>query len=106
MKGIIGGTDDGLRRMSKLHMLTIDVFLQGGIANAALLLFASQMNSTLATQPSLVLVQHLRIILPFVELSTMLFLWSLDIVFLCKSLHIREKGFACASGQNFMGQRV
>ena len=43
---------------------------------------------------------------PFVELMRILFWWSLDMVFPWKSSCIREKRWAPALEQNFMGHRV
>ena len=80
--------------------------LQGGIAYGALSLFVSLRNSSLATQPSWVLIQQSRMILSFVDLIMILFWWSLVIFFSCKILHVTENRFTHALGQNFMGQRV
>ena len=61
---------------------------------------------TLTTQSSQVLIWQSEMILPSDELSSMLFPLSLDILFPCKSSHVRENRFAPALGQNFMGYRV
>ena len=39
-------------------------------------------------------------------LTTMLFWWSLEILLLCESLHVKEKRFTPALGKNFTGHRV
>ena len=49
--------------------------------------------------------QQFRMILPSDEQTTMLFLWLLLIMFLCKSLHVWENRFAPAFGQNFICHR-
>ena len=81
-------------------------FMHGAIADFAPLLCIFQRNSTPATQPSWALILQSRMILPFVEWTTTLFWWPLDILFLCKSLHVREDRFAHTLGQNFTGHRM
>ena len=81
-------------------------FLHGAVSDCALSLCVSWRNLTPVTQPLWGSIQQSRMILPFIELNTMLFLWSLEILFPCKCLHFRENRFAPALQQNFMGHRV
>ena len=98
--------DDWLKWMTKFKMEVIIDFLQGTIADCNLLLHVSQRNSTLATQPSRVLVWQSRMISPSTDLTMILFQWSLVIFFPCKSSHVRDNRFAPALGGNFTGHIV
>ena len=82
------------------------IFLQGVVADCAHSSCISHRHLTPATQPSGVLIQQSRMILPLIELTTMLFWGSLEILFPSKSLHIRENMSSPALGQNFMGHRM
>ena len=81
-------------------------FLYENVADCALTLCVSWRNSTPVTQPSKVLIQGSRMMLPLVLLTTVLLWWSLEILLPCKCFHIRENRFAPALGQNFIGHRV
>ena len=81
-------------------------FLHGAVADCSHFVMFFQRNLTLATQPSQVLIQSSRMILPLVELTTILLWWSLDILFPCESLHIRKNRIAPALGQNLTGHRM
>ena len=83
------------------------MFLLGrAIADTALLLLESHKKLTPATQPSRVLIWQSRMISLVGVLTTMLFQWSLEILFPCESLHIKENRFKPAFGKNFKGHRV
>ena len=73
-------------------------FLQGAVADCALYLFVSWRKLTLATQLSWVLIWQSRMILPTVDLTMILFWWSLEIFFPYKSSHVRENRFTPVLG--------
>ena len=61
---------------------------------------------TPATQSSRVLIRQSNMISPLGVFTTMLLNLLLEIVFPHESLHVREKRFAPAKGQNLAGHRV
>ena len=75
------------------------------VAEPTLSLMEFHKKSTLATQPSQVLIQQSNITSPLRIFTMMLLNSSLKILFPCKSLHMREKRFARADGENFTGHR-
>ena len=81
-------------------------FLGRADVDTALSSFDAHIKSTLATQPSRVLIWQSRMMSPFGVLITMLFRWSFEILFPCKNSHVRESRFAPALGQNFTDHRV
>ena len=81
-------------------------FLGRAVADTALSLVESHRKSTPTTQPSWVLILWSRMISSVGVLTTILFQCSLEILFPCKSLHIRENWFTPALGQNYTGHRV
>ena len=81
-------------------------FLGMAVADTAFLLYDAYIKSTPATQPLRVLIWWSRMMSPFGVLITLLFRWSHEILFPCNSLHLREKWFAPALGQNITGHRV
>ena len=85
---------------------SLTLLSSGAVADTALLLLESHRKSTSATQPSWVLIRWSSTMSLLGVLITMLFNWSLEILFPLKSLHVKENRFAPAMGQNLTGHRV
>ena len=95
----LDGWPNSMCRLLMLH-------LNRAIADTALLLLEPHRKLTPVTQPLQVLIWQSSTMSPHGVLITMLFKRMLEILFPCKSLHVRENRFAPAIGQNFTGHRV
>ena len=81
-------------------------FLWRVLADCALSLVVFCRNLTPATQPSWVMIQWSKMILPLEDSTTMLCWWLFEILFPWKSSNVREYRFALTLRQNFTGHRV
>ena len=106
IKGLGSNTSNDFRYITLLGMKIIEFLLDRALADTAISSLKSCRKSTPATQPSWVLIWQSRMISPVIVLTTILFQWSLEILFPCKSSHVRKNRFTPALGQNFTGYRV
>ena len=88
-KGFSGGMGNMLGRMFSRSLI---LFLQGAVADCALSSPVSQRNSTPATQLSQFFIQQSRMTLLSIDLTMMLFQWSLEIIFPAKVCTLGKTG--------------